>query len=154
MTLEQLEAQFGDTLGDRLLTLRKPQQQLIADAAYEHGFIPTLQKLMLSTPALRQVMREAGYGDCTNCEEWFPQLELTEGDASFLEIGEPVPMLCEECKLADSDDWAAPPPPEPTTPEEIKAAEEKRAKARQAVIDQTARAQERQAILDQFEEPT
>lgn len=140
-------------LGDRLVQLRKPQQEEIANAAFEEGYVNALQVLEVSAPHMAKVMQEAGYGQCGGCEEWFPKLELEEvEDSEFLEVGA-NPERCEECKLAADTEWAAPPPPVPTTPEEIAAAEEKRNKAREAVIRQAQRAEERKAILAEYEEP-
>lgn len=151
--LTVLQARHGAELGDRLLQLRTPAREDIANAAYAEGFLTALNMLGASLPALEKVMHEAGYGQCGGCEEWFPQLELEPAeDAEFLEVGE-NPNRCEECNLAD-DDWAAPPPPEPTTPEEIAAAEEKRNKAREAVIRQEERAAKRREILAGVPEPT
>ena len=144
--LEALAKRHG-TLGLRLLQLRKPAQEEIANAAYEEGFVNALNALEVSANDLGQAMRVAGYDQCGACEEWFPELELEETEnAEFLEVGD-NPKRCEECKLAEDADWAAPPPPEPTTPEEIAEAEAKKQKARDAVIAQERRREEREAIL-------
>jgi hypothetical protein len=148
--LEALARKHGQ-LGPRLIQLRKPQQEEIANAAYEEGFIFAMNALQVSADHLGQAMHVAGYGQCGGCEEWFPQLELEESEgADFLEVGE-NPKRCIECKTAEDTEWAAPPPPEPTTPEEIAAAEEKRQRARDAVIAQEQRRVERQGIVQEFE---
>lgn len=152
--LDALKKQHG-TLGQKLLQLRRPQQDAIANAAYEEGTVLAMNALFIQPDHLGHVMRQAGYDQCGGCEEWFPELELEELEhTEFLEVGSNA-KRCEDCKLAEDDDWAAPPPPEPTTPEEIAAAEEKRNKARQAVIDQETRKAERDAILKEHasEEP-
>jgi hypothetical protein len=150
--LDALELRHGK-LGDRLLQIRVPQREEIAEAAYEEGVLNAMNKLEVSVEAMGDCMRQAGYDQCGGCEEWFPHLELEELEgAEFLEIGE-NPKRCEECKMADDGDWAAPPPPEPTTPEEIAAAEEKKQKARDAVIRQEERAAQRKAILDSIPDP-
>jgi hypothetical protein len=150
--LDALAIRFSP-LGDRLLKLRAPQQEAIANAAYEEGVLNALNKLEVTVEAMAQCMRQAGYGQCGGCEEWFPQLELEplEG-AEFLEVGENGDR-CEECKMADDGDWAAPPPPEPTTPEEIAAAEEKKRKAREAIARQDERAAKRAEVLAQIPDP-
>lgn len=148
--LDALAKQHGP-LGTRLIQLRKPQRETIANAAYEEGFVFALTKLETDFNSLAMAMHEAGYDQCGSCEDWFPELELEDSEgAEFMEVGD-NPKRCTECALAEDADWAAPPPPEPTTPEEIAAAEEKRNKARQAVIDQAKRQEERQAILDEYE---
>jgi len=150
--LDALVKKHG-ALGSRLIQLRIPQQEEIANAAFEEGFIPAMNALEVSADHLGQAMNLAGYGQCGGCEEWFPQLELEKSEgAEFMEVGE-NPERCAECKMAEDTEWAAPAPPEPTTPEEIAAAEEKRAKARQAVIDQEARKAHRDEILAAIPEP-
>ncbi len=149
-TLAQLAKQHGP-LGDRLLQIRKPQQEEIANAAYEEGVINAMTLLEVPPLAMFRVMNDAGYAQCAGCEEWFGKLELEpEEDPEFLEMGDQERLLCEECKLAQDGEWAAPAPPEPTTPEEIAAAEEKKRKAREAVIRQEERAAKRQEIMDAY----
>lgn len=151
-----LQARHGAELGDRLLQLRKPAQEEIANAAYEEGFINALNMLGTNVKALSLVMQAAGYEQCGGCEEWFPRLELEElensNDLGILDEDFNA-MRCEDCKMAEDDDWAAPPPPEPTTPEEIAAAEAKKQKSREAVIRQEERQARRREILDSIPEP-
>lgn len=148
--LEALAKRHG-TLGQRLLQLRKPQQEEIANAAYEEGFIHALNALEVSANDLGQAMNAAGYEQCGGCEEWFPALELEDSEgAEFMEVGE-NPKRCTECKTAEDTDWAAPPPPEPTTPEEIAEAEAKKQRARDAVIAQEQRKAEREEIVKEYE---
>lgn len=150
--LNALALRHGN-LGDRLLQIRVPQREEIAEAAYAEGVLNAMNKLEVSVEAMADCMRQAGYEQCGGCEEWFPQLELEDlENAEFLEVGD-NPRRCEECKLADDGDWAAPPPPEPTTPEEIAAAEAKKQKAREAVLRQDERAAKRKEILDAIPDP-
>lgn len=150
--LDELAKRHG-ILGDRLLQLRIPQREAVANAAYEEGVLNAMNKLQVSVDTMGQAMREAGYNQCGGCEEWFPQLELEETeDAAFLEVGD-NPLRCEECKMAEDDDWAAPPPPEPTTPEEIAAAEAKKQAAREAILRQEERAAKRAEILANVPDP-
>jgi len=148
--LEALLKRHGP-LGSRLLQIRTPQQEEVANAAYEEGFIPAMTLLEVTADDLGECMQAAGYGQCAGCEEWFPVLELEPVEPEIFEDGASERSMCEDCKLAEEGDWSAPPPPEPTTPEEIAAAEEKKRKAREAVIRQEERAEQRAAIVEEFE---
>lgn len=164
--LDALARRHGQ-LGQRLIQLRKPQQEEIANAAYEEGFIYAMNALEVTADHLGKAMELAGYGQCGACEEWFPQLELEQSEGTgFLAnpdddggpglVGiqfEAPRMLCTECAMAEDTEWAAPPPPEPTTPEEIAAAEEKRQRARDAVVAQEQRKAEREEILASIADP-
>lgn len=159
-TLQELRKKHGQ-LGERLIQLRKPQQEEIANVAFEAGVVNTMNALEIPPAALFTVMRGAGYEQCGGCEEWFPALELEPSEGTGFQAAphddggpglvsiqfEPERLLCEECKTAEDGEWAAPDPPEPTTPEEIAAAEAKKQKARDAVLAQEERAAKRQEIL-------
>lgn len=155
--LDALAKQHG-TLGTRLIQLRKPQQEMIANAAYEEGFINAMNALEVSADHLGRAMHLAGYDQCSHCEEWFPRLELdTVEDAAMgvlLDFDSNQELLfCEECKTAQDIQESAVEPPEPTTPEEIAEAEAKKQRARDAVIAQEERKAQREEILSHIPEP-